>query len=191
MSTNQSWSIQPQGLRCEHLENPLGIDVVRPRLSWVIEVRDQKPEIRGQKQTAYQILVASTLDLLAKDQGDLWDSGEVRSDQATFIEYDGQPLPSRMRCYWKVKVWVTGLATLIPAASTWSEAACWSMGLLVKDDWIGQWIGSPTADTVEPAPLLRKAFPLAKNVTRATVSISGLGYYELSLNGRKSRRPCA
>jgi hypothetical protein len=57
-------------LRCEYLENPLGIDVANSRLSWVIEERDQKPEAGGRKQTAYQVLVASTPELLAKDQGE-------------------------------------------------------------------------------------------------------------------------
>jgi len=84
-------------LRCEYRDNPLGIDAEKPRLSWKIEVRDQKsevrdqrPEVRGQKQTAYQVLVASTPELLAKDQGDLWDSKKVASDQSIQVEYGGQ-----------------------------------------------------------------------------------------------------
>lgn len=178
--------MQPQRLRCEHLENPLGIDVTRPRLSWLVEERSRKSEVRGQQQTAYRMLVASSPELLAQDRGDLWDSGEVCSDQSTFIEYDGVPLQSRMRCFWKVKVWVTSCAPPNPAAaSAWSEAAHWSMGLLAQDDWSAQWIGSPTAAMVEPAPLLRKAFALERSITRVTAYISGLGYYELSLNGRK------
>ena len=68
-------------LRCEYRENPLGIDAEKPCLSWVIEERNQKPEARDQKQTACQVLVASTPELLAKAKGDLWDSGKVESDQ--------------------------------------------------------------------------------------------------------------
>jgi alpha-L-rhamnosidase len=184
-NTDHPLSIQPWRLRCEYLENPLGIDAERPRLSWCSDGNHLKSEVRGQRQTAYHILVASSEELLARDTGDVWDSREVRSDHATFIEYDGRPLRSGMRCYWKVKTWVAGLAAGLPVASPWSEPALWSMGLLGADDWSGRWIGSPTADPVEPAPLLRKEFPLAMNVTRATAYICGLGYYEFSLNGAK------
>ena len=74
-------------LRCEYLADPLGIDVGKPRLRWVIESAR-----RGERQTAYQILVASTPELLAKNQGDLWDSGKVASDQSAHEAYAGKPL---------------------------------------------------------------------------------------------------
>ena len=129
-------------LRCEYLADPLGIDVARPRLSWVMaeegresEVGGQKPEIRGRRQTAYQVLVASTPELLANDGGDLWDSGKVGSDQSIQVEYAGQPLPSRTRCHWKVRVWL-GDGT----PTKWSRPAFWSMGLLKPEDWQAQWI---------------------------------------------------
>ena len=88
-------------LRCEYLENPLGIDVVKPRLSWVIEEGNQKPESRDQKQTAYQILVASSEQLLKRDQGDLWDSGKVESDRSVAILYGGPALESGRICHWR------------------------------------------------------------------------------------------
>src|SRR5574341_1513120 len=94
----------PAKLRCEYRENPLGIDVVKPRLSWIME-DGRKPEVRGQKQTAYQVLVASTPERLAEDKGDLWDSGTVASDQSVLVEYLGRPLESRLQCHWKVRVW--------------------------------------------------------------------------------------
>jgi len=90
-----------KNMRCEYRENPLGIDVENPRLSWIIEERSQRPEVRGQKQTAYQVLVASSEELLAKDQGDLWDSGKVASDQSIQVEYAGKGMASRMACHWK------------------------------------------------------------------------------------------
>ena len=68
-------------LRCEYLNNPLGIDVARPRLSWVIESTR-----RGARQTAYQVLVASSQEQLKQDKGDLWDSGKVESDQSVHVE---------------------------------------------------------------------------------------------------------
>ena len=73
-------------LRCEYRENPLGIDVVKPRLSWVIEDRDPRSDLRGIKQTAYQVLVASSEELLKQDKGDLWNSGKVESDQSIQVE---------------------------------------------------------------------------------------------------------
>jgi len=80
-------------LRCEYRVDPLGIDVVAPRLSW--EMRDAR---RGARQTAYQVLVASTPEILATDEGDLWDSAKIATDQSTRVVYAGKPLRSRMRC---------------------------------------------------------------------------------------------
>jgi len=186
---------EPKCLRCENLQNPLGIDTLRPRLSWIIEAQSGKctEAQRGIKQTGYQILVASSEDLLAQDKGDLWDSGEVPSDRCTFIDYAGRPLQSRMCCYWKVRVWcskpesgtASGGRPENTECSVWSERSIWSMGLLGRDDWSAKWIGSPSDDKVEPAPLLRKSFSLKKDIKRATAYICGLGYYELSLNGKK------
>lgn len=121
-----------RNLRCEYLKNPLGIDVEKPRLSWVIESAR-----RGERQTAYHVLVASTPELLAKDQGDLWDSGRVESDQSIQVEYAGKPLASRTRCHWKVRAWDKD-----GKVSAWSEPALWTMGLLRPEDWQGaKWIG--------------------------------------------------
>lgn len=126
-------------LRCEYLENPLGIDVVKPRLSWVMEEGNQRPESRDQKQTAYQILVASSEPLLKRDQGDLWDSGKVESDRSIAILYGGPALESGRTCHWRVRVW-DGHG----AVSPWSETACWTMGKLKPEDWSAQWIGEPS-----------------------------------------------
>ena len=121
----ESAGFQAVGLRCEYLTNPLGIDVVHPRLSWTIEA-----EGRGQKQTAYRVLVASSAKLLKKNKGDLWDTGKVASDQSNQLPYAGRALGSRMRNYWKVKVWDAS-----GRASSWSAPAQWSMGLLQPEDW--------------------------------------------------------
>ena len=118
-------------LRCEYRVNPLGIDIVRPRLSWVPESNQ-----RGQMQSAYQILVASSEEKLKKNQGDFWDSGKVKSDQSNQVEYVGEPLKSRMQCYWKVRVWDKE-----GKGSRWSEPALWTMGLLNSGDWQANWIG--------------------------------------------------
>ena len=86
-------------LRCEYRVDPVGVDVKRPRLSWIVQ-----SDRRGDRQAAYQVLVASMPELLAKDKGDLWDSAKVDSDRTIHLVYDGKPLESRQRCYWKVRV---------------------------------------------------------------------------------------
>jgi alpha-L-rhamnosidase len=93
----------PTQLRCESLTDPLGVDVVQPSLSWVLEAVETAE--RGARQTAYQILVATSKELLEKDQGDLWDSKKVVSDATLGVEYAGKPLTSRTVCFWKVRVW--------------------------------------------------------------------------------------
>src|SRR5687767_3276186 len=89
-------------LRCEYLADPLGIDVREPRLSWRLEATDS--DARGQRQSAFRVLVASDAERLARDEGDLWDSGQVESDQSVHVVYAGKPLAARARCYWKVRV---------------------------------------------------------------------------------------
>ncbi len=117
-------------LRCEYLSNPLGIDAVQPHLSWSID-----SEVRGERQTAYQILVASEPELLKKNKGDLWDSGKVISDESVCVPYAGVPLKSRAECFWKVRVWDQA-----GKVSDWSPPASWTMGLLRPEDWSAKWI---------------------------------------------------
>jgi len=124
-------AVTAEHLRCDYLENPLGIDVTQPRLSWNLESSE-----RGQQQSAYQILVASSAAKLAIDAGDLWDSGRVASDESIQIPYAGKALTSREECYWKVRVWDQN-----GTASDWSGPAHWTMGLLNPDDWNAKWIG--------------------------------------------------
>jgi alpha-L-rhamnosidase len=162
-------------MRCEYLDNPLGIDTPQPRLSWVLESQQ-----RGERQTAYQILVASSEALLKADQGDLWDTGKVESDRTLHVAYAGKALGACQGCYWKVRAWDKD-----GAASAYSPAARWEMGLLAPQDWHAQWIAR-TADTNSlPAPLLRRAFTLKGKIKQARAYICGLGYYELHINGKK------
>ncbi len=137
--------IQPIRLRCEYLKNPLGMDVTTPRLSWIVQSTH-----RGQKQTAYRVLVASSPEILTRDEGDLWDSGKVESDQTLHVEYAGKTLTSRMRCFWKVRVWDAA-----GNPSPWSETAMWSMGLLKAEDWQeAKWIARD--DPFQRAPIDRR-----------------------------------
>lgn len=131
-----SGQLVPADLRCEYLKDPSGIEQQHPRLSW--EFPDSPPSVRGERQTAYQILVASTEELLKQDRGDLWDSGKVNSNDMTGIAYGGHPLRSNERCYWKVRAWDQKQQS--PA---WSAPASWTMGLAGTGDWHAQWIGMP------------------------------------------------
>lgn len=128
--TPPSAALQPALLRCENRVDPLGIDETQPRLSWIVESAQ-----RGASQSACEILVASSPELLQQNHGDLWDSGKQTSDETIGIVYAGAPLSSQEQCYWKVCVWDQN------GNATWSEPAHWSMGLLQPDDWKADWIG--------------------------------------------------
>ena len=140
LSSTLANALTPQRLRCEYLENPLGIDVVEPRLSWELRATDENAH--GLRQNAYQVQVASSADLLASDKPDLWDSGKVESDETVGIVYGGKRLASRDRCHWRVRVWDQD-----GEPSAWSEPALWTMGLLEPEAWQAKWIGDPV-----PAP---------------------------------------
>ena len=183
---NASQAVKPVNLRCEYSTNPIGIDVVQPRLSWILTLERPASEYtRGKVQTAYRILVASSAEKLADNQGDLWDSGEVASDETAQIVYAGAALVSRQQCFWKVQVWDEARQK-----SNWSKVATWDMGLLQQQDWQGAWIGinmpTPVGDSAaNPAPFLRRDFQLRSGIKRARLYASGVGSLELHLNGQK------
>jgi len=174
-------------LRCEYLENPLGIDETMPRLSWVME-----SERRGARQTAWQVLVASSRERLEQGNADFWDSDRVETDQSTHVVYNGVPLVSRMACHWCATVWdETG-------NSNTSEPAFWAMGLLEPHDWQARWISQnpeiinrdpeaieSTATEPGTSPLFRKAFALPEKPRRATLYATARGIFDLKLNGRR------
>ena len=190
-------------LRCEYLVDPLGIDVVEPRLSWIIE-----SNVRGQKQSAYQVLAASSEEKLAANQGDLWDSKKVETDQSIHVVYGGKALQSETRCYWKVRVWdKDGKAT------EWSKAAKWTMGLLNEADWQAKWIGldgglikddgkNPIADSYwiwfpqgEPAKspppgqmYFRRKITIPQNavIAQAIAYVAADNYGDVFVNGKKA-----
>lgn len=175
--------IEVGSLTTEGQVMPLSIETQHPRLSWIITSTE-----RDVMQESYHILVASSSELLAKDRGDLWDSGVVDSDQSVWVEYKGEQLKDNARCYWKVKV------TTTRGNSSWSEPAEWGMGIVGEGHWKGQWIGweGPFEWDIEDSHsrmssrYVRKEFDSAnKEIKRATAHISGLGLYELYINGKK------
>ncbi len=163
-------------LRCEYRENPLGIDNVNPRLSW--KMLDAN-NTRGQKQTAYQVLVASSLKNLIKGKGDLWDSGKTGSGESANNKYTGKALTSNQECYWKVRVWDAN-----GKVSEWSAPAKFSMGLLNPTDWQGEWILKKDQLKTDHN-WYRKNFTLKSKAQSAFVHVGSFGYHELYVNGRK------
>jgi alpha-L-rhamnosidase len=163
-------------LKCEYKVNPIGIDVLQPRLSWQFDAAE-----RGVAQTAYQIRVAQTVEGL---QGSpLWDSGRVDSDASHLIAYAGPSLQSGRRYHWQVRAW-----TGSDAPTAWSATAFWEMGLLNPEEWKAQWIQADLREDPEksnPAAMLRKEFELPGTVQSARAYVSALGLYEMELNGRR------
>ncbi|MCK5066806.1 MAG: family 78 glycoside hydrolase catalytic domain [Bacteroidales bacterium] len=184
--------LSPVDLSCEYLENPSVVDVAQPRLAWINLAAEG---VRGERQTAWQVRVSSSRELL--DQPDLWESEKQLSDQSTRVKYKGRPLQSREECWWQVRTWNRD-----DVESEWSEPGMWRMGLLDQDDWKADWIGAPWEgeealpaavrnpnatpdDFGPPAPLLRKDFQVEKEVESAVAFVTGLGYFELWVNGGK------
>jgi alpha-L-rhamnosidase len=187
--------VRVKNLRCEYRENPLGIDEVAPRLGWQLAA-----DARGERQTAYHVLVASSAERLRKDDGDLWDSGRVESDESLHVAYAGQRLAARQAAYWKVEVWDQQ-----GAVSGWSPVATWELGLPNPKDWTGAaWVrlakdtrtsalsARPfqTSEMEQPimkqppaSALLRREFAVKSGVVRARAYVCGLGYNEVYING--------
>lgn len=171
-----------QALKCERLENPVGITAAAPRLSWEVV-----SERRGVEQTAYRILVASTEQLLDAGKGDKWDSGWVTSDETLGIPYAGTALESDETCFWKVQVKTDR------GRSPWSPTARWTTGFTSDAKWQARWIGldrvldgeRAEGQTRLAARYLRKEFALHGEVRRALLHICGLGLYEAYVNGQR------
>lgn len=171
-------SLTPAELRCDTLKNPSGIDFPKPMFSWVL------PPAQDRQQAAYEILVASSQSALAQNNGDMWDSGNVKSSRSTEVDYAGKPLQSGEMYFWKVRVW-SARGTM----SDWSGPASWTTGLLNALEWKSKWIGLDEANAPDsrslPARWLRKEFTVSTTIKRATVYFSGLGWSELYINGQK------
>ncbi|HET7734275.1 MAG TPA: family 78 glycoside hydrolase catalytic domain, partial [Paludibacter sp.] len=202
-------TIFSDNLKCDSWTNPQGIDVPHPVLSWTISSKSSQRNIR---QTAYQVLVASSLEKLHANDGDVWNSGKVKSDKMNQVIYCGNPLKSSQKYWWKVKIW-----NAKGKESTWSEPASWTMGMLNANDWKAKWITATGAEryaqqyksaksdfnlrrdlrefrSFGPKPtdpnfssmLLRKEFSIPTKLKRAVIHVSGLGQYELYINDSKT-----
>ncbi|MEW5978272.1 MAG: glycoside hydrolase family 78 protein [Acidobacteriota bacterium] len=189
-SQAQNGPLAPQDLRCEYLSQPEAIDVRQPRFAWVLN-----HSARGQSQSAYQVLVSRAPKVVS---GDVWDSGQVASQDFSHVAYAGKPLASGETYYWKVRYWDKD-----GSPSPYSPVARFGMGLLTPSDWHAKWIGSTSrkrkdfrevnfiqvglgeGETNSGINQFRKGFNLSAKPVRARAYVSGLGYYELRINGKK------
>ncbi len=182
--TKNKSSILPVEPTCEYLNNPQGLDVKSPRFSWKLTATDKASF--GQKQSAYRILVCSSREALSKKNGDMWDSGWVPSDAMQLVKYNGKPLQSDRRYFWKVSVKDEN-----GNKSNYSKTAEWSTGLFLQGEWTAKWIG--TGEVYNPAegsnkmydPWFRKTFYLNEKPYRATLFVASVGYHEVYVNGQK------
>lgn len=173
----------PGRLTCEYLQNPLGIDMRQPRFSWTLVGNE-----RNQLQSAYEILVSDDEKQLASNKGNCWSSGKIISNQATHILYQGKPLRSFTRYYWRINVY-----NQEGVASGWSKTAWFETAMLEQTDWQARWIGDgsrqPDRDEdhylPDRMPLFKTVFAASKKIRNARLYISGLGYYEAWLNGKR------
>jgi alpha-L-rhamnosidase len=182
-------------LQCEYKQNPQGVQTVLPHLSWQLQSNQQRT-----LQTAYRILVTDDAVKLTSNTGNVWDSKKVASGASIQIEYKGKALQAAKTYYWKVMIWDNH-----GQVSTWSGVNNWQMGLLTQADWKGaQWIAYdkiPDTSIILPLihqrgpkklgyendilPLMRKTFTVKSPLKKAILYISGLGHFDLSLNGKK------
>ncbi len=166
-------------LTCEFMEDPCGIDIQNPRLSWKILSSEN-----GQKQTACHVLVASSEKLLSENRGDLWNTGKIESERSVHMVYQGEELEPRDKVFWKVRIWDQN-----GDPSPWSKTGSWEMGL-DPTDWQAEWIGLKQYKKIkpegkDPAIYFRKSTEFPRQIKKARAYISGLGYYELYINGEK------
>ncbi len=176
-------ALTPLDLRCDGVREVIAASST-PKFSWRVESKE-----RGEKQTAWQILVASSREILIQERGDLWDSGKQPTAREPSVTYAGAPLSLGARYHWKIRCWGAD-----GKASDWSVPSYMEIAPMKPADWQGaKWIGDgkPLPDKDEdfykpdPAPLMRKEFTITKPVVRARLHMAGLGYAYASINGAR------
>ena len=161
-------------LTCEHKVNPLGVDVMQPRLSWKLN-----STAYNIMQTAYSVRVST--DKRFSSSGTTWNTGKLMSGESVLIPYAGKALKPGTRYYWQVKVWDNR-----GKESKWSEPAYWETGLISPKGWQARWIElEGDTNRYSPSPHFRKEFNVSKKVSSARIYVTSHGLYELHLNGKK------
>lgn len=178
----QTNTILPVNATIEMLYEPVGVDVSNLNFGWNLTATDAKR--RGVKQTAYQVLVASSCFGLNSNQGNCWNTGKVLSDKMGQVIYAGMPLLSGKKYWWKVKVWDEQ-----NNVSAWSKPSTFIMGMLSSKDWQAQWITANGADKYalqyEWAKKIseRKRYMLSNNPMRPVLVMQIIHpcYYDVNL----------
>ncbi len=195
LASSQNSKMEASRLRVDALQvagrvNPLGIEAEHPSLRW--QLKAVAPDDRGLRQIAYQIVVSSSLERARNHQGDVWESGKRASRGLPSANYEGVRLGSGITSYWSVRVWDND-----DHPSEWSSVAQWTTGLR-PEDWKAKWIAAApdgkvprtvegtesTLDHPAELPIFRHSFVLKKPIKDALVFVSGLGQYELRVNGK-------
>jgi len=166
--------VSPVNLKCEYIENPIGIDVTHPRFTW-----QMSGETSGLSQKAYQVFVGTDSVEVSNGKGKLWQSKQVNSSTLPVI-YQGQKLKPFTRYYWGVRI--------LDERGKWSaisRIARFETGMMEQGNWKGSWINDTHDYNLKPAPYFRKLFNIQKKVKSARAYIAVGGLYELYLNGAK------
>ncbi|SHM29821.1 glycoside hydrolase family 78 protein [Flavobacterium saccharophilum] len=167
------FSQTPVNLNCEHLVNPLGIDVAQPRFSWLL--KSNKDDV---VQIAYQIQIAADSIALVKEKELVWTTGKVASE-AMLTSYNGAALQSFTAYFWRVKVWSNKNKMEVSKINRFETA------MLQASDWKGSWISDSHDKNYKPAPYFRKEITTAKTIKNARVYVTAGGLYEFYVNGKK------
>jgi alpha-L-rhamnosidase len=162
----------PAGLLVNGVSNPLAIDRDATRFTWM-----SADAVRGERQIAYQLLVASSSKNLAAGKGDYWDSGKVVSDRSASVEYDGKPLPSATRFWWKVRIWDQE-----GKPGNYSPPAYFDTGLN-QSEWTASYIWDGTANSNNFA-YFRRTFVVTNKPKLAKVYVTAHNDYLLFFNGQ-------
>ena len=166
--------VKAYNLQCEHLTNPIGIDLQHPRLSWMMN-----DEREGARQTAYQLFVSTDSLALSKGIGSTWQTVKINTDKS-LVNYQGKALSPFTKYYWRVSVWdkdgKPGEASAISAFET---------GMMDQRNWKGSWISDNKDIHAKPAPYFRDVFSVDKKIRSARAYIAVAGLYELYINGEK------
>ena len=162
-------------LRCESLQDPLGIDKTVPRFSW--KIQSQK---NGTTQKAYQVVVASDKSKLSEKKADLWNSGKTDSSESLFVPYQGKPLSSGSEAWWTVRIWdETG------KASAWSKPTRFTIGLLDEKEWKASYITFNSENGYRECPQVFSTIEVDKTKATYLLHVNSLGYHEVYINGEK------
>lgn len=184
----------PIHLRCGYLTNPMGIENLEPDLSWQISTIEN-----NWLQSAYQLIVSTSPEMLTEKDCDVWNSGKITGDESICIRYSGPKVKSGQRYYWKVRVWDQK-----GNPSLWSQPAYWEMGILNHADWTAKWISRLDNDAIldrenirwiwlpdqdatnvpeNTLALFQISFKLKELPKIATIQTVARGNYQLYVNG--------